>query len=206
MPRTSTSNYHSLQTQANRRFAHGLQFGASWTWSKNMGFTGAYPVYLSNDLNYGKTSLDRTHTLAINWLADVPRGSQVWNVRPMRAIFDGWQLSGVAYFQSGRPWTVGHSLVSGQDLVGGGDWSRPVVLSNATLPHGERTYSRFFNTGVFAPPGATIGNAPVDVFRGPGRNNWDMSLFKNFKIGKGKTPVPLGDVQRLQPCIVLQRR
>jgi hypothetical protein len=61
-----------------------------------------------------------------------------------------------------------------------------VVLSDATLSHGDRTYSRFFNTSVFAPPGATIGNAPVDVFRGPGRNNWDTSIFKNFNIEKAR--------------------
>src|SRR5262249_7744635 len=31
---SSTSNYHSLQTQVNKRFSKGLQFGVSWTWSK----------------------------------------------------------------------------------------------------------------------------------------------------------------------------
>jgi hypothetical protein len=184
LPRTSPSSYHSLQTQVTRRFARGLQFGGTWTWSKNMGYTGAYPVYLNNDLNYGKTSLDRTHTLAVNWLADVPRASRLWRVRAMRLIGDGWQFSGVGYFQSGRPWGVSYSLVSGQDLLGGGDWSRAVVLGKATLPWSERTYSQFFNTSVFGPPGATVGNAPVDVFRGPGRNNWDASLFKNFKVEK----------------------
>jgi len=105
----------------------------------------------------------------------------------VRAAFDGWQFSGVSTFQSGRPWTVGYSLVSGQDISGGGDWTRPFVLSDATLPHGDRTFSRFFNTDVFAPPTlGTIGNAPVDVFRGPGRNNFDASIFKNFKIEKAR--------------------
>jgi hypothetical protein len=28
-----------------------------------------------------------------------------------------------------------------------------------------------------------FGNAPRDVFRGPGTNNWDISLFKNFQLG-----------------------
>jgi len=28
-----------------------------------------------------------------------------------------------------------------------------------------------------------IGNAPKDVYRGLGRNNWDMTLFRNFKLG-----------------------
>jgi hypothetical protein len=29
----------------------------------------------------------------------------------------------------------------------------------------------------------TFGNAPKDVIRGPGINNWDISLFKNFRLG-----------------------
>ena len=28
-----------------------------------------------------------------------------------------------------------------------------------------------------------IGNAPKDPIRGPGVNNWDISVFKNFRIG-----------------------
>ncbi len=34
----SNSNYHALQTQVNKRFAKGFQFGASWTWSKSMNY------------------------------------------------------------------------------------------------------------------------------------------------------------------------
>ena len=31
----SSSNYHSLQVTANRRFARNLEFGLAWTWSKS---------------------------------------------------------------------------------------------------------------------------------------------------------------------------
>jgi len=66
----SSSNYHSLQVSANRRFAHGVQFGANWTWSKAMDFN-------DNDIdnigvlaprrswNCGLASFDRTHDLKI---------------------------------------------------------------------------------------------------------------------------------------------
>ena len=41
-----------------------------------------------------------------------------------------------------------------------------------------------FVTSVFARPGLRdFGNAPKDVYRGPGINNWDVTLFKNFPIG-----------------------
>ncbi|MCC6391442.1 MAG: hypothetical protein IT167_12645, partial [Bryobacterales bacterium] len=46
-----------------------------------------------------------------------------------------------------------------------------------------RSFLRWFDTGVFArPPKGSMGNAPKDVFRLPGINNWDISLFKNFLI------------------------
>jgi hypothetical protein len=43
---------------------------------------------------------------------------------------------------------------------------------------------------VFArPPKGSPGNAPKDVFRGPGTNNWDLSLFKNFPLRSEKRVV-----------------
>jgi len=33
-----TSNYYALQMQANRRFSHGLEFKANWTWSKSLDY------------------------------------------------------------------------------------------------------------------------------------------------------------------------
>ena len=47
--------------------------------------------------------------------------------------------------------------------------------------------SRNFNTEAFrAPAVGTVGNAPKDVIRGPGRNNWDISVFKYFTLpGEG---------------------
>ena len=60
----STSNYHSLQAQANRRFSHGLQFGGDWTWSKTMDFTdtdgGVVATYAPTRIwDYGKAGFDR---------------------------------------------------------------------------------------------------------------------------------------------------
>ena len=44
-----TSNYYALQVQANRRFSHGLEFKANWTWSKSLdygsGDSNGFPLY-----------------------------------------------------------------------------------------------------------------------------------------------------------------
>jgi hypothetical protein len=59
-----------------------------------------------------------------------------------------------------------------------------VVGEKPTLPKNERTFSRNFNTSAFRPPAVgTFGNAAKDLFRGPGINNWDLSLFKTIPLG-----------------------
>ncbi|MEO7143838.1 MAG: carboxypeptidase regulatory-like domain-containing protein [Bryobacteraceae bacterium] len=183
-----TSSYHSLQAQINRRFAHGLQFGAVWTWSKAMDYTDSYNGTIATYVNprvwdYGKAGFDRTHIVTVNWLWNIPRASRLWNIDPVKAVLDNWQISGIASFISGAPAGVSFSTVDGTDITGGGDGARVVLTANPVLSKDQRGLAQFFDTGVVARPAqGTIGDAPKDVFRGPGTNNWDLSLFKKIPI------------------------
>ena len=183
----SNSNYHSLQTSVNRRFAQNFQFGASWTWSKAMGYnnddTGSVSSLIPARIwNYGMSSFDRTHVLKINWVYDVPKTG--FRNPAARLVMDNWQVSGIASFVSGQPLGVGFGLVQAVDITGSPtDGARIVVLSDPNLPKSERTFSRNFRTDVFAPPArGTVGNAGPNLIRGPGVNNWDIAVFKNFPI------------------------
>jgi hypothetical protein len=184
----SNSSYHSMQVQVNRRFAKGLQIGGAWTWSKSMD-------YVSNDFaavadilpiqiwNYGKSDFDRTHIVQINWLWDIPGATKLVKNKFVGAIGDHWQLSGVASFISGAPSGIALSTTNGLDIPGGGDGVRPLVLSDPIISKDQRSILNYFNTTVFALPAiGTAGNAPRDVVRGPGTNNFDMTIFKNFPI------------------------
>jgi hypothetical protein len=181
-----SSNYHSLQMTVNRRFQRGLQFGASWTWSKAMDFNDEDGQTISALVpvrvwNYGLASFDRTHNLKINWLYDVPGPRE----NPfLRQVFGGWQLSGIASFVSGRPLSVGFATTTPIDITGSPtDGPRIDVTGNPVLPKSERTFDRNFRTDVFALPArGTFGNSAKTVLRGPGINNWDIAVFKNFPI------------------------
>ncbi len=184
----SSSNYHSLQVQLNRRFSKGIQFGAAWTWSKAMNYAdtdgSTVAVFMPIRVwNYGKAGYDRTQNLVINYTWELPKLSQVVNHGAVRAVFDNWQLGGILSFVSGSPLGIGLGTVDTTDITGGGDGARVVVLGKAVIPKNERTLLRYFDTGVFARPaqGAT-GNAPKDVIRGPGINNWDVTMLKNFPV------------------------
>lgn len=181
-----SSNYHSMQVQANRRFAEGLQFGFVWTWSKSMNFAeGNFSDVATwaplRAWNYGKSSFDRTHSVNINYTWDLPRASSLWNRRFVRGALDGWQLSGITNFMSGAPLGVSLATTDNADIAGGGDGVRPVMVANPVLPKSDRTITRFFNTEAFErPQRGSFGNAPKDVFRGPGINNFDISLLKSI--------------------------
>jgi len=133
----------------------------------------------------------------LNYTYSFPKLSKVWANPVSKWVFDNWDLAGVTSFISGSPSGVGYSLVSAADIVGGGGAgvdSRINVIANPILPKGERTELRHFNTAAFAPPTKDefgIGNAPKDVFRGPGTNVFDVSLYKNV-------PLSSSDRYRLQ--------
>jgi hypothetical protein len=200
------SSYHSLQVQAVRRFSHGLQFGAAWTWSKAMAYSdgdqGTVSTFVSRrEYDYGLATYDRTHVLAINYLLDLPRLSRVINHAFVKSVFDGWQMSGITRFTSGSPLSLGNlgtgDLDGSLDITGGGDGWRAVMSGDPNLPKDQRTVERYFNTAVFSPPGfggpapktladvnriLALGSAPSTFGRGPGLNNWDLALFKNIRI------------------------
>jgi hypothetical protein len=133
--------------------------------------------------NYGKSDFDRTHIVQVNWLWDVPDATKLVKNKVVGAIGDHWQVSGIASFVSGAPSGIGLSTTTGLDIPGGGDGVRPLVTGNPIISKGDRTLLQYFNTSVFALPAiGTAGNAPRDVVRGPGINNFDMTAFKNFPI------------------------
>src|SRR5262245_27118858 len=190
----SNSNYHSLQVQANRRFTANLAFGLSYTWSKAMDLVDGNgnninPFIDPRIRNYGKAGFDRTHNFVINYVYKVPGLSRHWNNSLTRTVLDGWELSGLTSFISGQPLGIGY-LFPGVDLTGasgGGVDSRVVLLGNPNIPKDERTFARYFDTSVVRLPSSDdfgIGNAPKDAFRGPGTNNWEISVFKNFKLAR----------------------
>jgi hypothetical protein len=181
------SSYYALQVQANKRFSNGLEFKANWSWSKSMDYGSsdgaALPLYASRVLlAYGESTFDRTFVTNLSWLYAIPGSGRLKNP-VLSNVLGHWNLSGIGTFESGVPTGVSFSTVSGVDLIGGGDGQRIDISGNPQLGYGTRNGNQFFNTSVFSlPPLGYIGNAPRDVYRGPGWNQWDLAAFKNFTI------------------------
>jgi len=134
--------------------------------------------------NYGKAGYDRTHIVKTSFIWDVPRATRLWNNPVVKQVLDGWQLSGITSFISGAPAAMGISFSNSADITGSPtDGPRVVVLHNPVIPKSERSFTHNFDVTAFgAPKVGTFGNAPKDVVRNPGINNWDISLFKNIYL------------------------
>lgn len=178
-----SSNYHALQVNASRRFARKLEFTAGWTWSKSLDYTSLPMFRPWRVWSYGLDGGDQTHKLILTYTYNLPGLSRLWPNKATRFGLDDWQISGITMFASGQPSSVGFSTVDGTDMTGGGDGQRINVNGNPNLPYGNRVWSRMFDTSVVSRPAKNDpGNAPITVVRGPGRNNWDVTVFKNFPI------------------------
>jgi hypothetical protein len=184
----SSSNYHSLQVQANRRFAHGIQFGANWTWAKSLDYTsndwGSVSQYVNRRVwNYGPSDFDKRQVVNLNWIWELPRASRLVNNPVVKAAFDNWEFAGVATFATGTPTTPSFSTVDSVDMTGGGDGNRMIMNGNPNISSGDRTFNRWFNIGVFQrPANNTIGNMQRNALYKPGSNNFDLTLLKVIPI------------------------
>ena len=185
------SNYHALLLSINRRFANGLQFGFSYTFSKFMDYT-SIPIY--NNLrtwSYGFDGSDQTHNAVLNLTYALPSLSrELNNNKLVKWVFDDWNLSGIAQWVSGTPAAIGFSTVQGTDLTGGGDGQRVNVVGDPNA--GGSTFNAWFNPAAFAVPGkGDRGTAGKYSVRNPGVNNTDLALSKRFPLKTEKRSITL---------------
>ncbi len=98
------------------------------------------------------------------------------------AVVGGWQVNGIYTWQRGFPITITAADLGGLNDTFGTNRADLVGDPNT----GERTVNRWFNTAAFAQPAlGALGNLGRNTERGPGVNNLDLALFKNFSVTGG---------------------
>ncbi|HEV8188460.1 MAG TPA: carboxypeptidase regulatory-like domain-containing protein [Pyrinomonadaceae bacterium] len=104
-----TSNYNSLQVQANRRYTRGFQAGLAYTYSKSFDYANddSSDVFFGRPFkafNYAPSDFDQTHIFTVNYIYDVPKISRHFGSNGfVSAVLDNWQLSGTTSYASGKP-------------------------------------------------------------------------------------------------------
>ena len=105
----------------------------------------------------------------------------------LKNLLGGWQISGATFFRTGTPF----SILRTNDIAGVGDGAFGQPYNLVGDPKVSNQSSRrapdnnfWFNPAAFAAPAAgTFGNAERNLLYNPGQQQWDIALFKNFRMG-----------------------
>ncbi len=183
------SEYYAFQLTVDKRFSHGLSAILGYAWSHAIddvplefggGAAGPQPQDPRNiAAERGNSIIDMRHRLTLSYTWELPVGKNKALLNyggPVNWILGGWQTNGILTVQSGLPFTA----VLQTSTTNTGTGSRPNAAGEVTYP---RTLQHWFDTSAFSVPAPyTYGNLGRNTLFGPGRTNWDMSLFKNFVI------------------------
>ena len=187
-----SSNYHSLQATAERRFTKGLTIGMAYTWSKAMG-TAANDGDFTNPIcarcyDYRVLGFDRSHVLAVNYVWELPKfGRWMGDHWLTNGIFNGWELSGISQFMTGVPTEVGISIPGvnlNQRITGSWTEGPRVLVTGESQNSVIQSREAWFDINKFKLPDVgDVGPWPRSYLRRPGINVSDVSVFKNFSLG-----------------------
>ncbi|MEK6396983.1 MAG: TonB-dependent receptor, partial [Terriglobus sp.] len=191
-----TTNYNGLVTSLRRTMTHGLGYQVSYTYAHNFSdyadnlTAGSTPQNAYDYAHeYSQSPFDQRHRLVISAQWKLPVGRNAWlpvNNAVADKFVGGWQYNIIASFESGNPFNITAADNSG---TGGNHAAYANCLSgafdNTTRDRDALTSitgtGRYINPAAFTQPTAgTFGTCRPRPFAGPGRQNFDMSLFKQF--------------------------
>jgi hypothetical protein len=197
------SFYNALQIEVKKRFTHGLQFQAAYTWSKNIddatagfaagdyasGSTGYASQPWNTKADRGLSNLHQGQTLVLNGIYDIPF---LGHSGFATALLGGWRVASIFTANSGSPFTVNLSGRIAPDMsrsVG----QRPDLLSSRSFSSmilgGPNQY--YDPTAFVLPPpvpagypagSGFYGNAGRNILVGPGLVDFDFSLNKSTPL------------------------
>ena len=190
------SDYNSIQVKVEKRFSQGLSLLVSFTGQKliddyaiisNVGRNAGIQNIYDGAAERAVSPNDISRTLVVSGVYALPFGhgqrfGSSWN-RAEDLILGGWQVNGIATYQTGFP-----LVLTTQNTSGSGSLTmRPNNNGHSALLTGpvESRLNKYFNTSVFSQPAPfTFGNTgrTLPDVRTPGMENIDFSLFKNFQV------------------------
>jgi hypothetical protein len=187
-----TNTYDSLQANLNRRFSQGIMVRVGYTFAKAIdwsdGTGGGLTWNTASQLtrNRALAGFDRTHTLRMAWLAELPFGAgKRWaNSGAGRKLLGGWQLNGIFSAYSGSPFTVSASGTS-VNAPGGNSQTADQVLAEVKHLGGIGRLEPYFDPLAFRQPNdVRFGTTGRNLLRGPGTVNADLGLSREFRAGE----------------------
>jgi len=203
----SYSNYNGLIVHWMKQAGRAV-FDVNYTWSHTLGVrdgnndngqgSGAALDAFSLKNNYGTLAFDRRHIFNASYVLQLP--SPVHNALASQFV-NGWQVTGVAQYQSGPPLQplTGGSLyasfngnlngvgVNSQGILGtDGIKLMPYLICD---PSKGLSAGQYFNPNCFQEPNIRGQNGPLiwPNITGPAYVGGDLGIYKNFKVRESQS-------------------
>ena len=139
--------YNALQTHIEKRMKHGVQVGASYTYSHALDEQSGLGLFYNgnNPLNlrsgYGSADFDRTHVINFNYVFKVPDYAAKHSLASYAV--NGWALVGLTVLQSGQP----YSVIDFSGAVGSIYYSTADGITNPIVPLAKGCTAKSAKTG-----------------------------------------------------------
>ncbi len=200
VPPIAYSIYHGLQLTAEKNYSNGLQFLASFVWSKSMDdastdddnvtWLGSFLSLQDPNkpwLEYSLSTFDIPTVLQFSYTYDLPvgRGRMYLSQMPraLNAVIGGWKTSGIWRLSGGRP--MPFSTYDGTSLPTYGS-QRPNLVSTPKRNHGHNWINQYFANpdSLQLPQPYALGTAPrtIGSARTPTEFDADLSVAKQISL------------------------
>ncbi len=193
----ANGDYNALQTSFRGGIlGNDLQYQLIYTYShtNDAGSNGNSAGDLGNLSNpyagwkydFGPANYDIHHTFVANFVYELPFLRHSDN-KLARTVVGGWEVSGIVSVQSGAPINLGLNGNSASSIIPNSQ-NRPDQTGSGHDPH---TVAEWFDTSIYSTPVCAtgpdcFGNSKRNSIFGPGRDNWNLSLFKNFVLNEAR--------------------
>jgi hypothetical protein len=187
------SNYNALEVSLHHTGGR-VQVFLSYTYSKSIDQSsnlGDQVDPFNPNLSRGLSAFDMRQDFVASYSYRVPFERLF---RSGGRFAEGWSISGITRYSTGLPVTfLNHEDTSLLGTQGNGINNLAVDELEYThgpldLNHNPRNGNVYFNTSLFGlPPLGSIGNSGRRLFSGPGIDNYDLTLQKNFKLHESKS-------------------
>jgi hypothetical protein len=184
----AASAYNSFQTSLEKRFSHGLQLQAAYTWSKSLDWASSFEETV-NPFDYKASRslslFNSAQRFVINyyWEFPVPKFSGFKG-----KVLDDWAMSGIIQFQSGFPIRIqtqdDNELISSLFFLGAG---APQQTGPLQILNPKTNAGLYLNPGQFSDPTlGTFATTPRSICCGPGEEQFDVTFSKRVALSEAK--------------------
>jgi hypothetical protein len=179
--------YNGMLIGAKKRMSRGLQLEGSYTWSKTIDF-GEDTVQNEFDKMASRAvaQIDIPHSFVLSYIYELPFGrGRPWGndaAGVVNAIIGGWQINGITTYQTGLALAITASNTAG--IYNPRTTANNNGKSGKLEGRAQDRLAKWFDTSVFSQPAAFnfgTSSARINDLRSHGVNNYDLSLFKEFR-------------------------